>query len=176
MGRAAVVGGTLTMLATAAPAQAAAPVPASAGAQHCVIVAAPLEPGQTVSRVLSHVCADTPASAQRLSESANPRLASTLLLVLYENIRYNTDSAGASTQLRGSAGPCDTEGYGFGNLGSWGNRISSFKRFNWCQRVAGYDYINYGGNNGNPIGIWTKDTDWVGAANDRIESILTRRL
>jgi predicted nucleic acid-binding Zn ribbon protein len=162
--------GALALLVTATPAQAGAHTRAPTDARHCVVVLAPLEAGETTSRVLSEECAATPEAAQRRSAAATGTLASTLLLVLYADINYG----GASTRLEGAYGACDTAGYGFSDLGTWRNRISSFKRFNWCQRVAGYDNVNYGGA---LLGVWTADTPWVGSgANDRIDSILTRRL
>ena len=161
----------LVLVTSAAPHRAAAADPAPQRAeQHCVVVLDKLQPGATSSRVVSRRCADSPEAAQLSSAADVAPQATTLLLVLYQDLNYG----GPSTRIEGSAGPCDTAGYGFSNLGSWRNRISSFKRFNWCQRVQGFDAVNYGGGS---LGVWTADTSWVGAsANDRIDSILTRRL
>ncbi|MDR7275998.1 hypothetical protein [Catenuloplanes atrovinosus] len=161
-------GMAVAMVVTAPAAQAA---PASTGEEHCVVVLDKLRPGETTSRVVSRQCADTPEAArQKHQEAYAGAAAATLLLTLYADINYG----GASTVLEGNAGACDTAGYGFRDLGSWRNRISSFKRFNWCQRVQGFDLVNYGGA---AYGPWTTDTPWVGsAANDRIDSLQTRRL
>jgi hypothetical protein len=145
------------------------PMPAGAG-QHCVVVLDKLRPGQTTSRVLSRTCADR-ADAPALTKAA---AASTLLLVLYQDVNFG----GASTRITGAYGPCDAEGYGFSNLGSWRNKVSSLKGFNWCNVVDLYDNINYGGAYLAGFGSCCSrlDVPWVSSyANDRTDSILAAR-
>jgi hypothetical protein len=145
------------------------PMPAGAG-QHCVVVLDKLRPGQTTSRTLSRTCADR-TDAPALTRTA---AASTLLLVLYQDVNFG----GASTKIYGAYGPCDAEGYGFSNLGTWRNRVSSLKGFNWCNVVDLYDNINYGGAFLAGFGGCCSrlDVPWVSSyANDRTDSILTWR-
>ncbi|GAB3434964.1 hypothetical protein GCM10027569_86500 [Flindersiella endophytica] len=139
--------------------------------EHCIVVLDKLKPGQSVSRVAGRYCADSPEAAARLRAANDPSpQATTLLLVVYEDANFG----GASTRLEGSAGPCDTAGYGISALvPAWRNRITSFKRFNVCQIVTGYDNTNYGGAT---YGPWRADTANVGsAANDHIDSLRLRR-
>ncbi|MCS0635049.1 hypothetical protein NX801_05130 [Streptomyces sp. LP05-1] len=119
-----------------ATAQAAQSAPA-APARHCVVVLDQLRPGESASRVLSRDCAtgtEAPAPTGRAA-------AATLLMTWYADIDYGGDS----TQIRGSYGGCNAEGYGFAYVGdAWNDRISSFKTFNSCDTVSGYDHANYG--------------------------------
>ncbi|MFH8407453.1 hypothetical protein ACH4FX_22065 [Streptomyces sp. NPDC018019] len=121
--------------------------------------------------MLSRTC--TTGTAPVLTKSA---ARSTLLMTWYADINYG----GASTQIRGNAGPCDSQGYGFAYVGdAWNDRISSFRTFNGCNTQEGYDHRNYG----DTIYYCGKCGDdgsfepWVGAqANDRISSWWIRRM
>jgi len=159
-----------TALSGVAPAAAGGkPMPAAAG-QHCAVVLDKLRPGQSSSRVLSQACADR-ADASALTTAA---ASSTLLLVLYEHVNFG----GASTKIYGAYGPCDAEGYGIRDLGSWRNKLSSLKGFNWCNVVDLYDNINYGGAFLAGFGSCCDrlDVPWVSSyANDRTDSILVAR-
>ena len=160
----------LLCMAVAVPVDATteATAPSARAEQHCVILLDRLHPGEETSRVLKKTCADRPdAPALRAASGLG-----TLLIIVYQDIRYG----GASTAIEGRYGPCDQEGYGIRDLGSWRNRLSSFKAFNWCNFVAAWDNINYGGAY---LGDWHSaasdsrlNVDWVGSnANDRIESM-----
>jgi hypothetical protein len=142
----------------------------------CRITLAKLEPGETQSRVLSYTCA---ASAGELENASIVPAASVLLMTWYQDIGFG----GPSTQLFGSAGPCDAEGYGFANVGAaWNDRISSFKAFNNCNRAVAFTNINFGGTSAtyvNAGGVGhtpALSVSFVGTAmNDKISSFLINR-
>jgi hypothetical protein len=119
----------LSIAATGVPAQAA---PAETG-RHCRVVLDELKPGESVSRVVSRTCADN-------AEDLNVNRAS-LLTTWYEHADYR----GSSTVFEGRFGPCDAEGYGFRDTGSWGGRVSSYRLYNRCHNARLYTAANYGG-------------------------------
>ncbi|WP_116245268.1 hypothetical protein [Nocardiopsis sp. FIRDI 009] len=105
---------------------------------HCVITLDAPAPGSEQSRVASQFC-DTDPQAAVLQDA---RAASTLLMTWYSSNYYN----GSSTQLRGSAGPCDSSGYGVAYVGDeWNDRIGSYRLFNNCRLTTLYEHSNYGG-------------------------------
>jgi hypothetical protein len=106
-------------------------------AQQCVIVLDELQPGQTSSRVLSHTC-----TTGTQADKAHPAGAQdTLLMTWYADSDFN----GASTQVRGDDGGCDSSGYGIAYVGDdWNDRISSWKLWGTCNSVTLYDNRNYG--------------------------------
>ncbi|POM24809.1 hypothetical protein BTM25_34470 [Actinomadura rubteroloni] len=147
----------------AAPAQAA-----PQKGQHCVTVIGKAAKGK-MSPVVSKTCADGKDAPSLKAAAAS----STLLMVAYENTVGN---GGAQMEIRGNAGPCDIDGYRYRFTGYMANRTSAFQTYSYCNLVTGYDLINYSGDrmtwrNGLP----TMYVDYVGAMNDRIESLWIRR-
>ncbi len=134
----------------------AAPQPPARG-QDCVMVVAPLRPGETISRIESYQCA-------RTGQPVVVPNASTLIMTWYVGDRYN----GASTRIYGRYGPCDSEGYGINYVGdAWNDRITSFKVWNNCAYTRAYTAANYGGD----CNAWYGNVSNVGNYfNDKISS------
>ncbi|WP_433518935.1 hypothetical protein ACQP2T_27540 [Nonomuraea sp. CA-143628] len=151
----------VTCGATAAPASASAAKPAPT--RYCSVLLDPIKPGEKFSRVVREACADTEEAAAKSAGTT----ASTLLLQLATDINMG----GTVKNWNGTAGPCDTAGYGIRNLGDFNDTMSS-----WRQGHSRCNYVN----------VWTdeayqgKHTYWhnwtqvnyVGADfNDQITSI-----
>jgi hypothetical protein len=123
-----------TLTLSAAPATAGAPAEALDPVDCQILLGKAASPA-TPSPVLSTKCV---RSGQPL---AAPR-ANTLLMVWYDYYGYK----GASTKIYGTAGPCDSQGYGFAWVGStWNDRIRSYKVFNYCTYSSAFQHINWGG-------------------------------
>lgn len=125
--------------------------------EHCLLILAPLQPGETTSHVLSRQCAQ---GNQKLVAPAS----STHLMRWWADINHT----GAFTDVNGSSGPCDSTGYGINYVGdAWNDRISSFQVFNNCTFTRAYANANYGGF----CQGYNGDIDFVGGTlNDHISS------
>ncbi|MDR7277046.1 hypothetical protein [Catenuloplanes atrovinosus] len=154
------VGVALATIATV-PAAHAAPPPARAGEEHCLVVL-----DDSTARAAARHCAASPEAAEREYRAANPGAAPRVLLLgLYDEPNYR----GASVMLEGSPGLCDQAGRGLRELGSLNNRVSSFRRHDSCPKVTGYDLPNW---MGAVYGPWTTDMPWVGPeADNRMGSL-----
>lgn len=96
--------------------------------KHCRTVLAKLEPGQTVSRVVSRTCSDQPTDLRKSAD--------TLLMILYSD----ADWRGGSSVFESSDGPCDFFGYGWGRVGF---QTTSFKVYNNCNKIRAYTEANF---------------------------------
>jgi len=118
------------------------------GPQHCDIVVAKLQPGQTTSDVISRDCGDNEDDSNTFAAASGKRA---LIMTWYEDAGYG----GGSQKIYGDDGPCDDAGYGIPNVGvydditwpfgGWNDTISSFKTWNYCNHAAAYEHENYGG-------------------------------
>jgi hypothetical protein len=139
----------------------------AARAEHCQIVLAKLQPGETTSRILSQQCSTQPVATSNERPPvirADCPFGSTHLMRWWADIYYS----GAYTDICGWSGPCDSSGYGISYVGNaWNDRISSFQVFNHCYYTRAYVNANYGGD----CRAYAGDTDWVGSyMNDKISS------
>jgi hypothetical protein len=128
---------------------------------HCYIVLEPLQPGAAVSQVRSRECVQ-PGEKRTTQRGL-------LLMTWYEHANFNPNG-GRSTSLEGSAGPCDSDGYGFRDTGGWRRLISSYKLFNQCDWFRGWTGTNYGGTS--PGWFYGTQNGYVGPTlNDNTGSI-----
>ncbi|WP_043633321.1 hypothetical protein [Nonomuraea candida] len=168
-----------------APAAASTPGPAAASgagqtgesaperapARSCSVLLAPIRPGETFSRVLKEACADTIEQADQAAVGAartSAQAASTLLLEAADNINQGLPRY----RWWGSAGPCDTAGYGIRDLGvMWNDRISSWRQgHSRCNYLNVWEHNSYQGAK-TYWHNWTQ-VNYVGNAwNDRISSM-----
>ncbi|MER6695133.1 hypothetical protein [Streptomyces minutiscleroticus] len=126
-------------------------------ATHCVQILAELEPGQKVSRTVSHRCFTGPSAAAQ-AKSAAPA-ASVELMTWATDINYG----GEYTHVYGGAA-CDSAGYSFSPNSWWSSRLSSYL-------VSGGCTMSFArGDRGNAT--FTGDVPYVGAQlNDDIDYI-----
>jgi hypothetical protein len=145
---AALVGVSLLAPILAAGTATAAPVGNGTGQQagakrHCITVVDRIQPRGPQVRVVSKQCTDDPI-AQPL---ALPR-AEYLIATFYEDSGFQ----GASDEVWGDEGPCDSVGYGFSDLSDvldgwvWDGGISSFTLNSGCNASLIYDDYNFTGN------------------------------
>lgn len=157
---AATAAAVLLAAAAAVPARASAP---GAGGP----AGAPRQPRHCVITLRGD---DSPLT--RCGAAARTRAArsGTLLMTWYADSGFTGDS----TDIRDGAGLCDAAGYGISDIGAflgpgWNNAISSFRTFNNCAVIQGFDGSAYGGDNH----TWLGDQKYVGDEwNDRISSLL----
>ena len=135
------------MAYAAAPTTHAASVSRSQ-ASHCVIVLAPLQPGERNSKTVFSQCA-------ALNQPLVVPLASTLLITVYLGDNFT----GSRTSIFGNAGPCDPTGYKIDRMPTvngvnFNNDISSYKVFHNCSWTR-----DYSGNNetGDCVGTFLGD-------------------
>ncbi|WP_304454446.1 hypothetical protein [Nocardiopsis sp. YSL2] len=104
--------------------------------RHCLFLVEGISSGEEESRILSYECHTDKDSARQAQQASS----GTHLMTWYSGQNFQ----GSSYRIQGTSGPCDRSGYGFSNVGSvWNNRISSFKTYNRCNSVSGYDGFNY---------------------------------
>ena len=128
--------------------------PGGPGGESCSVVLAPLQPGQTVSDVLSQSCGDG-ATLNSLAA------ASTLLGVEYDGSSFT----GAAWYVYGGGASCSAgASYGFASIGSWSNRISSARTYNGCSSRH-YDGTSYTGSS------WLCWCSSMGTMSNRTSSI-----
>lgn len=141
----------------------------TAQATHCAVVLAPLQPGQQSSKILFSQCA-------AMNQQVTVPLGSTHLMTWYKDANFLPLQNPTPFELFGSAGPCDSSGYGVTFVGSaWNDKISSFKVFNNCNWTRAYSNANFNvTSTGVVSGICKRyqgNTSFVGAAlNDQISS------
>ncbi|WP_423465001.1 hypothetical protein ACO229_11485 [Promicromonospora sp. MS192] len=129
-------------LLAASPAMAASTDAAPESARHCVLVLAPLEKGETHSKVLSETCGETKAMALEAS-TADASAADIDLFMMAEHSGWG----GEYYWVRGGAA-CDNAGYSFTPSGWWQIRLSSSSYENGCDRM---NIQNSSGNRANGI-------------------------
>lgn len=164
--------GLAAMLVSAVPVGAATSG-STAEPQFCAFVLDPLEPGQELSRVVAQECA---ADEEDLESTL---AGSTLLMYGFEHANYNEGQSGQVFIWSGSAGPCDTEGYGIRQLGvdpitgfDWNDKLSSFQTFNLCHEVNLFEHRQYNAFENGRRGFYVGSTRYVGdAMNDITTSI-----
>ncbi|MFI6709096.1 hypothetical protein ACIBF7_21850 [Nonomuraea sp. NPDC050478] len=152
----------------AAPA-AAASTESPAPTRSCSVLLEPIKPGETFSRVVKEVCADTIEKADQAALGGTRTAAeATLLLEAADNINQGLPRY----RWWGYSGPCDTAGYGIRDLGvMWNDRISSWRQgHSRCNYLNVWEHNSYQGAK-RYWHNWTK-VDYVGDAwNDRISSM-----
>jgi hypothetical protein len=108
------------------------------GGQYCATVLAPTRAGENESHVTFENC-----YASEKERASAPALRDTTLLMTWYKDR---DYFGGSTQWRGSAGGCDSAGYGKAVVDwDWATTISSFKVWSGCYHTTAYTNENFGG-------------------------------
>jgi hypothetical protein len=153
----------------------ASSVPAGGQAVHkyCEVKLAPVQPGQSVSRVVSRTCHEgtaSSASPKRVSAAASYRI-----ITLYQNTGYG----GLGLEITGSQ-PCsssvyykiaDTNPADWG-VGSWG--ISSWQAHSSCWHTTIYSGYNGTGSHWTyGQGVW--EAGQIGSGfNDHVLSVWTR--
>lgn len=115
--------------------------------------------------------ADVPTARCGAAAETRAARSGTLLTTWYEDVDYGGDS----TDIRNAGGPCDAAGFGVSDIGGflgpgWDDSISSFRTFDSCVVVQGFESSEYGG----ASHVWVGDQSYVGDDwNDRISSLLT---
>jgi hypothetical protein len=134
------------------------------GNQYCAAVLAPMSAGDKESNVTFKNC----YSSEKERASAPALRATTLLMTWYTDRDY----FGGSTQWRGSAGGCDSAGYGKAVVPwDWAITISSFKVWSGCYHTTAYTNENFGG----ASRIYSGNVPYVGDfMNDIIHSMWVR--
>lgn len=146
----------------------ASPAPAAnESPRYCDITLAPLEPGQTQSRVISRECFS--GKQQPQTQTAQEEDTDTLLMVWYQHMGWQ----GNYQRIKGSD-PCDSSGYGIRNTGwLWGHTLSSYRVFNSCNLSKVYTETGFGGTSSSWI---DGDVHHFGSTfNDNIWSIWIKR-
>jgi hypothetical protein len=166
------LGGAILSLALTGAIFAAGPADATASAgvqrptsgRYCAAVLAPVQAGARESAVTYENC----YSSEKERASA-PALRDTTLLMTWYTDR---DYFGGSTQWRGSAGGCDSAGYGKAVVPwEWATTISSFKVWSGCYHTTAYTNENFGG----ASRIYSGNVPYVGDfMNDIIHSMWVR--
>jgi hypothetical protein len=145
-----VAGGTVVQAAPGGPAK-----PGGTAGESCAVVLAPLQPGQTVSEVLSLTCGTDVTSSTRLAAAA------TLLGAEYDGSGFT----GGAWFVYGGGASCNAgASYGFASIGGWDNRISSARTYNGCQSRH-YDGTSYTGSS------WLCWCSSMGTMSNRTSSI-----
>jgi hypothetical protein len=92
------------------------------------------------------------------------------LATLYQDINYT----GSRYTFCGDYGTCDRAGYGFRDMGGFGNNsLSSFKVYDGCNRTQLFDLNDFRGDSM----IYVGSRPWVGTTmNDRATSFEVRHL
>ncbi len=145
------------------------PLPARAGetspsGQHCQTILGVPDPVTRLAEVESFECA--PNGEQLVAPEGR-----TLLIRWYRHAYYYEEGWWDHTDIYGSAGPCDSAGYGIRETAywnSWGNEISGFKVFNNCNWTKVWPQTNFRGGGYGYYG----NVPYVGDKfNDRIRSM-----
>ena len=126
--------------------------------ENCMIVLAPLQKGETDSKIVDQRCSSDPAALA-------PDAMYVKLITWYDGINYGDPHI----DVYSIYGSCDRYGYGIHDVGAgWAARISSFELWGSCFYTDAWDQTDYHGN-------WTfyaGDVAWVGSVwNDRIRSM-----
>lgn len=129
-------------LLSASPAAAADTGSGSQAGRHCVLVLAPLEDGETLSKVLSETCGETKSEALRASD-VDASASNIDLFMMAEHSGWG----GEYYWVTGGAA-CDNAGYSFTPSGWWQTHLSSSSYENNCDRM---NIQNSSGNRANGI-------------------------
>jgi hypothetical protein len=133
--------------------------------EDCVIVLDELRPGEETSRVVFQKCSTdrTELAPSAWSESAGIQ-ASWRLMTWFSD----WGTGGDSTEIYGTAGPCDASGYGISYVGNaWNDRIHSWNLDSLCWRVTAYQHAGYKGSSFYyPGPFW--GPSWIGISSMRV--------
>jgi len=126
--------------------------------ENCMIVLAPMQKGESESRIVEHRCSSDPAELA-------PDTGHVLIMTWYAAANFGDPH----TDIYVWWGTCNRQGYGISDVGAaWAARISSFAVWGACQYTDAWDQTSYTGDHT----VYSGNVAYVGDSwNDRIRSM-----